>query len=211
MRRSLLTKKRGSLQLSINAIVILILAITLLGLGLAFIKGIFGGTVGRLTDIEKSLGQQERNELLSSAKEITLKLTEVDVKGREAVFNMALRNNRPEAHRFDISGEVDIGDTTSGFVCFDAIGKAAKERLIERNERGNPLISFETFETVELEGAKARVLPVIITVEPDAVPTTYSWRVRAFITGKEVTVGQGIDDVEPEPYATQNFILNYEK
>ena len=34
--------KKGSLELSVNAIVILILAITMLGLGLGFMKGMFG-------------------------------------------------------------------------------------------------------------------------------------------------------------------------
>ena len=35
-------RKRGSLSLSVNAIVILVLGITMLGLGLAFTKGMFG-------------------------------------------------------------------------------------------------------------------------------------------------------------------------
>ncbi len=41
-------KKKGSLELSINAIVILVLAITLLGLGLTFIRGLFGKATDKL-------------------------------------------------------------------------------------------------------------------------------------------------------------------
>ena len=61
--KAFIKKKRGSLQLSINAIVILILAITMLGLGLSFIKGIFGGTVEKLKGIEKQLAEEERKTL----------------------------------------------------------------------------------------------------------------------------------------------------
>lgn len=48
-------KKRGSLNLSINAIVVLIMAITMLGLGLGFITGMFG-------DISKQVGSAVKNE-----------------------------------------------------------------------------------------------------------------------------------------------------
>jgi len=44
--------KKGSLQLSINAIVILVMAITLLSLGLGFIRSIFSGTVKDLVNIK---------------------------------------------------------------------------------------------------------------------------------------------------------------
>ena len=37
--------KRASLEMSIQAIVIVVLAMTLLGLGLGFIKGMFGNTI----------------------------------------------------------------------------------------------------------------------------------------------------------------------
>ncbi|MBN2567363.1 hypothetical protein JXB02_04750 [Candidatus Woesearchaeota archaeon] len=40
--------KDGSLQLSVNAIVVLVLGITMLGLGLAFTKGMFGKLQGKL-------------------------------------------------------------------------------------------------------------------------------------------------------------------
>ena len=40
--------KKGDLNLSINAIVVLILAVTLLSLGLTFINKTFGGATGEL-------------------------------------------------------------------------------------------------------------------------------------------------------------------
>ena len=41
-KRGVMMSKKGSLNLSINAIVVLILAITMLGLGLGFMKTMFG-------------------------------------------------------------------------------------------------------------------------------------------------------------------------
>lgn len=41
-------RRKGDLNLSINAIVVLILAITMLGLGLGFIRNVFGGAAGKV-------------------------------------------------------------------------------------------------------------------------------------------------------------------
>ncbi|MBW3012000.1 hypothetical protein KY311_02360, partial [Candidatus Woesearchaeota archaeon] len=43
--------KKASLSLSINAIVVLILAITMLGLGLAFMRGTFGKVTEQFGEI----------------------------------------------------------------------------------------------------------------------------------------------------------------
>lgn len=47
-------RRKGSLNLSINAIVVLILAITMLGLGLGFIRNIFGGASGKIAQALES-------------------------------------------------------------------------------------------------------------------------------------------------------------
>ena len=44
-------QKKGALNLSINAIVILILAITMLGLGLAFMRNIFGSATKEFEEV----------------------------------------------------------------------------------------------------------------------------------------------------------------
>jgi hypothetical protein len=57
--------KKADLSLSVNTIVIIVLAITLLGLGLSFIRGIVGGSFGRLqtlvdsTDLDKQPTSQD--------------------------------------------------------------------------------------------------------------------------------------------------------
>jgi len=48
--------KKGSLELSVNAIVVLILAITMLGLGLGFMKGMFGKVS---QNVDTAIGQNQ--------------------------------------------------------------------------------------------------------------------------------------------------------
>ena len=60
-------KKRSSLNLSINAIVVLILAITMLGLGLGFIRNVFGSTTENFEQVSqqiKDMAITEINNLL---------------------------------------------------------------------------------------------------------------------------------------------------
>ena len=45
--------KKGALDVSINSIVVIIFAIMMLGLGIAFINGMFGGITGQVNDIVK--------------------------------------------------------------------------------------------------------------------------------------------------------------
>lgn len=61
--------KKASLSLSVNAIVVLILAITMLGLGMAFIKGMFTDVQ---TKLEQQIGQESEPGAASAGEPITL-------------------------------------------------------------------------------------------------------------------------------------------
>ena len=58
-------KRKGSLQLSINAIVILILAITILGLGLGFIKKQFGALGAQFEEVSGEI----KSEIITKIKQ----------------------------------------------------------------------------------------------------------------------------------------------
>jgi hypothetical protein len=58
--------KKGSLNLSTNAIVILILAIVVLGLGLAFMRNIFGSATEEFGEVEGTVRQQMINQMKDS-------------------------------------------------------------------------------------------------------------------------------------------------
>ena len=151
--------KKGSLQLSINSIVILILAITMIGLGLSFIKGIFGGTVEKLKGIETQLEEEERKQLLDSQQEITFLSSRIKVEGREKAMSFAIRNVQAEDLTFDIS--------TSCNSALSSVARAAHGPNYEN-------LAFETYNERFIEGTKADVLPMVVKVNPGSEPTIYS-------------------------------------
>jgi len=192
--KAFIKKKRGSLQLSINAIVILILAITMLGLGLSFIKGIFGGTVEKLKGIEKQLEEEERKTLLDSIDEITFLSSRIEVSGRSKSIMFAVRNNRAESKTFLINGDIP-GGTGRTIHCFDALGTEAAEAIgIDPS-----LISFETYEDREIDGQTTDVLPMEIKVKAGTKATIYSCEMKVFIEGETVA------------YAKKRFEILYKK
>ena len=65
--------RKGSLQLSVNAIVVLVLAITMLGLGLAFTKGKFSELGERIEIPEPDYPATEAKPIVLSVNEIQLK------------------------------------------------------------------------------------------------------------------------------------------
>lgn len=85
-----MNKKKASLELSVNAIVILIIAITMLGLGLAFIKMLFGGATDKLAAIVEE--EQEPN-APSAADPISLSRTVVLTSpGKDVGMKVSLYN-----------------------------------------------------------------------------------------------------------------------
>ncbi len=161
--------KKADLSLSINAIVILILAITMLGLGLAFMKGMFGKVTGELGEMTKGLSAQRKAELENSLDRITFDTSELEIKvGTKANMYFAIRNNlNPDApNTFNIPSPKD--DKGFGFGCTDAINPGgAKEPKPED-------IKFSTYTTRTIKAGASEALPLIINVPANAVPTVYS-------------------------------------
>ncbi len=72
--------KKAALDLSINAIVVLILAITMLGLGLGFMYKMFGGTADKLDKMTGQLDSQMKDQLKESGKRLTLETNTLEMK-----------------------------------------------------------------------------------------------------------------------------------
>ena len=102
--------KKGSMQLGINAIVILIMALAILGLGMTFITKLFGGSSNKFSNIidssELPFNADSSNPLMFEATDVTVKAGK-NTKLKAAVYNF-------------LSGEAEviIGDTEGKyFVC----------------------------------------------------------------------------------------------
>lgn len=89
----MLFNKKGSLEISIQAIVIVVLAMTLLGLGLGFIKGMFKNITSTTEDVSEQVRQRVLDDLIQTDKKISFPKTEVVVdKGGSTVLTVGIRN-----------------------------------------------------------------------------------------------------------------------
>ena len=152
--------KKADLSLSINAIVILILAITMLGLGLAFIRNQFGGATNKLQDVLNQIDANQKADLERSADRVTLTTDNYNIKrgGTKNIY-FAIRNNLgTESFTFELKDNI---------VCSDFV-------KIEGQTPDAGDITFETFDDREIEGGKSTVLPLAINVASKASVTVYS-------------------------------------
>jgi hypothetical protein len=87
--------KRASLELSIRAIVIVILAMTLLGLGLGFIRGMFKDIGGITEDVSEQIRQQILDDLITNDKSLSFPKIEIVIdRGDSEILTVGLRNKR---------------------------------------------------------------------------------------------------------------------
>ncbi|MBS3100897.1 hypothetical protein J4204_02085 [Candidatus Woesearchaeota archaeon] len=87
--------KRASLEISIQAIVIIVLAMTLLGLGLGFIRGLFGkvGEIGG--DVTDQVKNKVLEDLISGDKKVAFPKTQIELgKGESTILTVGVRNKK---------------------------------------------------------------------------------------------------------------------
>jgi len=181
--------RKGALELSINAVVVLILAITMLGLGLGFIRGMFGSTIEQFQALSGQLEEEDRNTLAQSPDEITFLTSKIPMVGRSKTLYFALRNNQAENLEFQIK---------DSFVCYDAISGEAAANAGE-------WITFDTYDKRTIAGTASSVMPLTITIAPAAIPTIYSCKMEVpYPSGAEASE---ITDV----YSRYEFEIEYSK
>ena len=87
--------KKASLEISIQAIVIVVLAMTLLGLGLGFIRGMFKNITSTTQDVTEQVRQRVLDDLISGDKKVSFPKTEIGVdKGGSEVLTVGVRNKK---------------------------------------------------------------------------------------------------------------------
>ncbi|PLW79959.1 hypothetical protein C0585_04695 [Candidatus Woesearchaeota archaeon] len=109
----IIRQKRGALQLSINAIVVLILAITMLGLGLNFMNKMFGGNLQALEDVSGEMEKNMRDRLKDSSNDLELSKDEIEIKApAEEIIYFGARNvdTQEENYAFNITCDESVYD-----------------------------------------------------------------------------------------------------
>lgn len=113
--------KRGSLSLSINAIVMLVLAIMMLGLGIAFMKGMLGkgsSKVAGAIDAADLEMPATADKPLSVQREISMKASD----GESFNLKIGIYNTKssPITYKLDISCKNQAGNESSSFLLSSA-------------------------------------------------------------------------------------------
>jgi hypothetical protein len=92
-RKSYRSSKRASLEISIQAIVIVVLAMTLLGLGLTFVKKMFGNIGSVSEGTFAKIQEQLQQDLVNSNDKLVFSQTKVNMeRGGEKLFGWGIKN-----------------------------------------------------------------------------------------------------------------------
>ncbi|HSU73268.1 MAG TPA: hypothetical protein VLJ21_05470, partial [Candidatus Binatia bacterium] len=85
--------KKAALELSINAIVVLILAITILGLGIGFIRGQFGGLTEQFVGVRAEIKDQLITKIKESGDLLVFNRAELEASiGKKDTFYIGVKN-----------------------------------------------------------------------------------------------------------------------
>ena len=151
--------KKSALNLSINAIVILILAITMLGLGLSFMRNIFGSATKEFEEVGGTVKKQMIEQMKESDNTIDLSRPKVDLKaGEDTQIFIGFKNEGNVLRYFQISesgsSTTSLGGSNNCSVLYEGTG--SKKVYLE----------FKTGETEVLKG-EVVVLPLNIMTSSD--------------------------------------------
>ncbi len=155
--------KRGGLEISINAIVILILAVTVLGLGLTFIRNMMGGAMDQLGSVSEDIKNDMIDRLRESNERLAFRENDISVK----------KNEKKEIY-FGLRNEEDPKFFDIDMICDSSMSEDLTEADIEN------YVSFDYFRETkeELEKDEIIVLKAVVKVSPNAVTTTYMCSVK---------------------------------
>jgi len=146
-------QKRGSLNLSINAIVVLILAITMLGLGLAFMRNIFGGATEEFQQTTGEIEKQMIEQMKDTNQEISLSRPKIDIKigGKQQIF-IGLKNDQQK----------EIVYTINEIKCKPLGGDSSLLSCTEAD------VQIDYVDEVTIQSGDTEVLPINIKVKTTA-------------------------------------------
>ncbi len=96
-------KKRGALELSINAIVIVILAMTLLGLGLGFVRNMFRDITDTTGQVQDQMKEQILDDLRTGNKKLSFPSQQITIEGGgEQIIAIGVKNLQPGPLQYKI-------------------------------------------------------------------------------------------------------------
>ena len=170
---------KGDLSLSINAIVILILAITMLGLGLAFLRGTFKKTTGEFTKVSETIKNQIEDEIRSSNAKLTFNTFEVTI-GRGSSQDL-------------FYGIKNVENTAITFKVVPKCTAALADPALTEADIAETLI-LRTFTETEVTPGEIEVLKLVVSSTSEAKSDTYSCKLA-------------VENPDGSEYASKKFFI----
>jgi|SRR3989338_576290 len=111
--------KKGSLELSIQAIVIIVLAMTLLGLGLLFVRSQFQQiqTIG--TEVQEQVREQIVSQLRTSGEKVSFPRSIQLSRNEQKVITLGVQNIGAQTLYFKVNVSFDASNSDPGFESFN--------------------------------------------------------------------------------------------
>lgn len=202
--------KKAALELSINAIVVLILAITILGLGLGFIKKQFSGLGEQFESVSAEMKGEIIEKIRSSGELLVFNMVEIDAQiGKPTVLYVGIKNTGAETTCFKTYIE-----------CMSALkGDCSVANPGQKMSVGGASLAgevptagdnwFEMFEEVDIEGNDVGVYPITLQIPGKVRPDTYLLKFEVFKAESGECGGSPLwpNDVET-PYQSKQFYVN---
>jgi len=176
--------KRASLEISIQAIVIVVLAMTILGLGLGFVRGLFKNISGTTDQVTEQVKQKILDDLVTGDKKVSFPTTEITLdKGSSTVLTVGVRNKGDASLTYSMDFNPVSGPDGSGNTAPIA--------------NPDPIKKWFQFgsTTSTLAAAESDVRNVRISVPTSAYAGSY------FFTFKVTST------LSPPPYAEKDFFI----
>ena len=177
--------RKAALQLSINAIVVLILAITILGLGLGFIKSQFGALQKQFGEVSAEIRSELLEKIKDSGELLVFNRAEIQAKtGKKDTFYFGIKNT---AHPVEDTvcfrvaikclralKPIDEGSCAESIAYNDVVGGIYPST-------GDPALVewFTVFPEVDIEEGEVGVFPISLQIAR-AKPDTYLMRMEVY-------------------------------
>ncbi|RLE45902.1 hypothetical protein DRJ22_03295 [Candidatus Woesearchaeota archaeon] len=213
-------KKKAALELSITAIVVLIIAITVLGLGIGFIKKQFGAGTKLVEAQLGEIREQIRNQIKTGGELLVFNFPDEVSIGKPAGIVIGVRNNDANPESGEICFRVEIKcktPFTPGAFCdpvnmrnnvavggFAMTGEDADGQAVTTNSWFRSILG--QFDLRNYEGDVYDAILLVRGVKPDL----YAMEVNVFQEPNKHSCSNADFNYGPDviPYASKTFTLN---
>ena len=203
--------KKAALEISINAIVVLIIAITILGLGLGFIKYQFGAVTEQFTAVSAEIKSSLIEKIKESGELLVFNRGEIDAKiGKPEEFYVGIKN----------TASTKEGSTSicfrMGIKCIQALKPdnscpGGEASLVGgKDSDGRPpqySTWFSMFDEVDIKPGDVGVYPIKLQIAA-AVPDTYLMEFTVYKAESDTDCKTAYWPSDPsDTYQTKQFFI----